>query len=74
MAKNGVTVMNERELRGLIGDVKTGRLSRRGFVRRMVAVGLTAPMATQLLAYLRRGDGAVQVDLQADQARRRRAC
>ena len=43
--------MNERELRRLIGDVKTGRLSRRGFVQRMVAVGLTAPMATQLLAY-----------------------
>ena len=51
--------MNERELRGLIGRVKAGRLSRRGFVRRMVAVGLTAPMATQLLAYSRRGDGAV---------------
>ena len=43
--------MNERELRGLIGQVKAGRLSRRGFVQRMVAVGLTAPMATQLLAY-----------------------
>ena len=38
------------ELRGLIDRVKTGRLSRRGFVRRMLAVGLTAPMATQLLA------------------------
>jgi len=43
--------MNEPELRRLIGDVKTGRLSRRGFVRRMMAVGLAAPMATQLLAY-----------------------
>ena len=43
--------MNERELRGLIDQVKAGGLSRRGFVRRMVAVGLTAPMATQLLAY-----------------------
>ena len=42
--------MKERELRGLIANVKAGRLSRRGFVRRMVAVGLTAPMATQLLA------------------------
>jgi peptide/nickel transport system substrate-binding protein len=42
--------MNERDLRGLIANVKVGRLSRRGFVRRMVAVGLTAPMATQLLA------------------------
>ncbi len=42
--------MNERELRGLIDNVKTGRLSRRGFVQRMLAVGLTAPLATQLLA------------------------
>nr|UXE45134.1 oligopeptide-binding protein AppA [uncultured bacterium] len=43
--------MNERELRRLIGHVKAGRLSRRGFVQRVAAVGLTAPMATQLLAY-----------------------
>ena len=43
--------MNERELRRLIGDVKKGRLSRRGFVQRMMAVGLAAPLATQLLAY-----------------------
>src|SRR5262249_27730142 len=42
--------MNERELRRLIGSVKAGRMSRRGFVQRMAAVGLTAPMATQLLA------------------------
>ena len=53
--------MNERELRGLIGDVKNGRLSRRGFVQRMMAVGLTAPMATQMLAYFGRRDGAVEV-------------
>jgi peptide/nickel transport system substrate-binding protein len=31
--------------------VKAGGLSRRAFVRRMTAVGLTAPMATQLLAF-----------------------
>src|SRR5689334_5385467 len=43
--------MNERELRRLIGEVKHGKLSRRGFVQRMAAVGLTAPMATQLLAF-----------------------
>jgi len=42
--------MNERELRRLIGEVKVGKLSRRGFAQRMLAVGLTAPMATQLLA------------------------
>src|SRR3954468_9146828 len=50
MAQDGVSIMNELELRGLIDNVKTGRMSRRGFVRRMAAVGLTAPMATQLLA------------------------
>ena len=43
--------MNERELRGLIDQVKKGGMSRRVFVRRMAAVGLTAPMATQLLAF-----------------------
>jgi peptide/nickel transport system substrate-binding protein len=42
--------MNERELRRLIGEVKGGKLSRRSFAQRMLAVGLTAPMATQLLA------------------------
>ena len=43
--------MNERDLRGLIDQVKAGGISRRGFVRRMMAVGLTAPLATQLLAH-----------------------
>ena len=43
--------MNEHELRGLIGKVKTGRLSRRGFVQRMMAVGIAAPFATQLLVH-----------------------
>jgi peptide/nickel transport system substrate-binding protein len=42
--------MDERGLRGLIDRVKTGGLSRRTFVRRLATVGLTAPMATQLLA------------------------
>ncbi len=37
-------------LQTLINDVKFGRLSRRGFMRRLVLAGLTAPMATQLLA------------------------
>jgi peptide/nickel transport system substrate-binding protein len=43
--------MNERELRNLIADVKTGRLSRRTFVQRMIAVGLTAPMAGMMLSH-----------------------
>jgi len=42
--------MTEDDLRGLLARVKAGRLSRRGFVKRMAAVGFTAPMATQLLA------------------------
>src|ERR1700730_18628866 len=43
--------MQERELRDLIADVKTGRLSRRAFVQRMIAVGLTAPMAGMMLSH-----------------------
>src|SRR6266403_2820332 len=42
--------MKERELRDLIADVKTGRLSRRAFVQRMIAVGLTAPVAGMMLS------------------------
>ncbi|MBN8987897.1 MAG: peptide ABC transporter substrate-binding protein [Rhizobiales bacterium] len=42
--------MQERELRNLIADVKTGQLSRRAFVQRMIAVGLTAPLAGMMLA------------------------
>jgi peptide/nickel transport system substrate-binding protein len=43
--------MNERELRELIERVRSGGVSRRSFVRRMVALGLTAPMAGQMLAW-----------------------
>ena len=42
--------MGARDLQGMIDSVKRGRMSRRGFIRRLAAVGLTAPMATQLLA------------------------
>jgi peptide/nickel transport system substrate-binding protein len=42
--------MDEWDLRGLLDRVKAGGMSRRAFVRRMAAVGLTAPIATQLLA------------------------
>ncbi|WP_237478905.1 peptide ABC transporter substrate-binding protein [Lichenibacterium dinghuense] len=41
--------MNEQDLRGLVADVRGGRLSRRGFVQRMIALGLTAPMAGAML-------------------------
>ncbi len=43
--------MQEQDLRRLIARVKGGRLSRRSFVRRMVALGLTAPMASQMLTW-----------------------
>ena len=43
--------MDERDLRGLLDRVKAGRMSRRAFAKRLMAVGLTAPLANQLLAY-----------------------
>lgn len=42
--------MDDRKLKKLIEDVKDGRLSRRRFLQRMAAVGLAAPLASQLLA------------------------
>jgi peptide/nickel transport system substrate-binding protein len=42
--------MELRELRRMIDEVKAGVLSRRRFVQTMVALGLTAPMAAQMLA------------------------
>ncbi len=44
--------MNEHELRALAGEVKEGKLSRRAFITRMVALGLTAPMASQMLDFV----------------------
>src|ERR1700758_501265 len=44
------TLMEERELRSMIDEVKAGRMSRRRFVQTMVGVGLTAPLAAQMLA------------------------
>ena len=41
--------MQEREIRNLIEQVREGELPRRGFIQRMVALGLTAPMASMLL-------------------------
>jgi peptide/nickel transport system substrate-binding protein len=42
--------MDEQGLRGLLNEVKAGRLSRRAFVQTMVGLGLTAPLAAQMLA------------------------
>jgi peptide/nickel transport system substrate-binding protein len=41
--------MQEREIRQLIEEVREGTLPRRGFIQRMVGLGLTAPMASMLL-------------------------
>jgi len=41
--------MDEHAIRELLAEVKRGRLSRRRFVRTMLAAGLTAPMAANLL-------------------------
>src|SRR5438105_12758329 len=43
--------MDEQALRGLIAEVEDGKLSRRAFVNQMIALGLTAPLATQMLVY-----------------------
>jgi peptide/nickel transport system substrate-binding protein len=42
--------MQERELRSMIGEVRAGRMSRRHFVQAMIGLGLTAPLAAQMLA------------------------
>ncbi|HLE43267.1 MAG TPA: peptide ABC transporter substrate-binding protein, partial [Methylomirabilota bacterium] len=42
--------MDEHALSELIAEVKAGRSSRRRFIQTMVGVGLTAPLAAQMLA------------------------
>ena len=39
--------MNEHELREVVAMARAGRVSRRAFVRKLVALGLTAPLASQ---------------------------
>jgi peptide/nickel transport system substrate-binding protein len=43
--------MDANKLRSLIEEVRGGTLSRRAFVRTMIGLGLTAPMAGQMLAF-----------------------
>lgn len=43
--------MKETEIHGLVADVKTGKLSRRGFIQRMLAVGVAAPTAWHILDF-----------------------
>jgi len=49
--------MDEHEIRKLLEQVKAGRVSRRSFVQTMVGLGLTAPMAAQLLPVSRVAQG-----------------
>jgi len=42
--------MDEQALRQHVNDVKAGRVSRRSFIRTMAALGVTAPLAAQMLA------------------------
>ena len=42
--------MLDTDLRTMIDEVKDGRMDRRAFIQRLAAFGLTAPMATQILA------------------------
>src|ERR1700683_4863087 len=50
MCEHTRPTMLDTDLRTMIDDVKEGRIDRRAFIQRMIAVGLTAPMATQILA------------------------
>ena len=43
--------MISKELQGLVNEVKDGAMSRRSFLTKAVAFGLTAPLANQLLAF-----------------------
>jgi peptide/nickel transport system substrate-binding protein len=60
--------MDEFELRALIAQVKAGRMSRRRFIHTMVGLGLTAPMATQMLSW----SGVAQAQSQPTYAPTRR--
>ena len=43
--------MKETEIHGLVADVKKGKLSRRGFIQRLLAVGVAAPTAWHILDF-----------------------
>src|SRR5262249_55209422 len=46
-----IGIMSERYLRGIIALVKAGKTSRRGFVQKMIQLGLTVPLANAMLAH-----------------------
>jgi peptide/nickel transport system substrate-binding protein len=43
--------MDNRQIEDMVQGVKKGRLSRRSFIQRLAAVGITAPIASQILAW-----------------------
>ncbi|MCK1358187.1 peptide ABC transporter substrate-binding protein [Bradyrhizobium sp. 199] len=43
--------MNENEIQNLVGQVKQGTLSRRSFIQKVAAVGIAAPIASQILVW-----------------------
>src|SRR3954447_16927578 len=44
-------LMNEDEIRKAIAEVKQGTLSRRSFIRKVAAIGVAAPVASQILLW-----------------------
>ncbi|CAH1675886.1 Peptide ABC transporter substrate-binding protein [Hyphomicrobiales bacterium] len=43
--------MSSRYIQDMVGNLKGGRLSRRSFIQKMAALGITAPIASQILAW-----------------------
>ena len=62
-------MQEEIELRALIEDVRAGKLPRRSFIAQLVAVGLSAPMASMLLMHA--GVAQAQVGAPAYKATKR---
>ena len=44
--------MTSQYIQGMVQNLKGGRLSRRSFIQKMAAVGITAPIASQILAWI----------------------
>src|SRR5438270_11600440 len=60
--------MKEQDLRDLIAAVKSGHVSRRAFVHRMIGLGLTAPCANRLLAHAGLAQTATQAEYKPTKA------
>ncbi|UZF92248.1 peptide ABC transporter substrate-binding protein [Bosea sp. NBC_00550] len=43
--------MSSQYIQGMVDNLKGGRLSRRSFIQKMAALGITAPIASQILAW-----------------------